>query len=539
MPVPTNIGKTVNRFNTGPDASIGPHVPVLMTNVGSVSTTKDGDVIAAKNCSGKINVLHNNCTIINSHTPQIDIQNGKMGTRIEWCDVGATNGLDTSQWGTTEVKGGDYLLYRSRLYGSVDHTRPNWGNTKVIENWFGPPFSDPNGHTGGARAHCDPFQPHNPPSGTTYGSLLIQGNKFDIFPFNQGQSYLAELNRIQGGNLKGDIGGWPATCGSLNAEYRSTKNVTMRDNYWDGNYFQFLMNQGHNDGAPQNIVFIDNIIVKRRPNYGASGQSGGSGGAFVNLGAGGSITWGRNLDAETGATIACQYKGSPNGTVRPAGPSSEYATYYTDGRQPLTGGSGGGGEEEPEVDPTVAISSPADGSVHTSGTVTFMGDAEAPTLRSAFNNFEFWIANVDRNVYPETLLDVDSATGTVNGTNITATVDGPRFNNRQGVPQTPPAGQYELILRGKRGTGMFDVVDTITVTFGDTNPPPVITPQVAFQIQVNIDANVNVNTTTGGVPPNVVRGRMIEKLIRTWDVEFYRIDSNSLVRWDGSKWVEI
>lgn len=527
MPPPTpNIGQLIGQNNTGWNANVTGHSPATLTSGGSsLSSTKDGDVIQAKDVAGTIFVNHSNVRVIDCKAWMIRIADGKAGCEMRWCEFGRTNG---NIGNTTQINGGGYLLYRCKLYGAVDHTRPNWGHTKIIENWFGPPWSCRTCHTGGARAHCDPFQPHNPPSGTTYGSLLIQGNRFDIFPFDEGTTYLTEYNRIAGGNLTGNIGGWPATCGSLNAEYSSTKNVTIRDNYFDGNYHQFLMIQNNEDGPILGTVFIDNILKKRRPVYGDTG--------FVNIGGTRSppsceVHWRNNLDADTGAPVAAYYKspGSINGTVKTAGPSGQYPSFYGTNPNP---------DPDPDPNPVVSlvVTTPSNGATHTSGTVTFLGGADTGAGDSAANYtyFNYYIESVAPDVLAKTHLDRDAA-GANTGAVLTASTTGVTFTDRAGVTQSKPAGQYLLRIEGERNDGSRPFAE-VTVTFGTVGPPAAAG---SFSIDVGVTTvtDLHVDYSGGGIPDSMVETRLRFK--QTPDPEFYAAHAETgeeLVR-SGGRWI--
>lgn len=538
MAVPTNIGKSITRFNTGWDANVSgsvSHTPATLTSAGSsLASTKDGDVIQGKSVAGTISVNHKNVRVIDCKAWMVRIADGKTGCELRWCEFGRESG---NVGNTTQINGGDYLMYRCKLYGAVDHTRPNWGNTKVIENWFGPPWSCRTCH-GGERAHCDPFQPHPPPGGTTYGSLLVQGNRFDVFPFDEGLTYLSELNRIQGGNLTqlsgtgrtgtvvSDIGGWPATCGSLNAEYSSTKNVTIRDNYFDVNAHQFLMIQNNEDGPIRGTVFIDNIIRLRRPLVGKSGYC-NIGGSRTSIDGPCEIYYRNNLDAETGEAIRAFYKTptSINGTVKTAGPSSSYPSFYTDAPPPPPD------EEPPPPDPvrTLVISSPTEGAVYTSGPVVFVGSADeaAGDTDADYSFFDYYVSYPDPTNASSTktaFVDHDQATANTGFTFSNVTAAGAVFTDRSGVQHTV-LGEANLKVVGilKSGTTTAPT-KSINVVFGDVETPPTAT-DLRFEpvIQAVMTGSPDIDSTIAGIPASEV-GRRSRKVPATFRTEWFYVD---------------
>jgi hypothetical protein len=528
MPEPSNIGTFITQTNTGWNATgVTGYTPPanLSTHTGNLQTLSNGQTISGYNVTGYINVRHDDVTIVACKGVQVRINTDKRRTKILFCEFGITTGMIEDTWGTTQIQGGDYDMRRCKLYGAIDQTRPQWGITRCWENWFGPPFSDPVGHQWPpgdppSRAHCDPCQPHKPPGNVAYDYCLFEANKFDYFPFNKGQTYLAELNRIQGGNLTGDIGGWPATCGTMNVEYGATRNHYFLGNHWDGNCFQWLMHQYQTDSGsePKGMVCGYNIIKKRWPNYGKT--------AFVNIGGSKgntAIEWGQNLNADTGTVIPCQYKGSPNGRVLAIKPRDQYPTVYGPGGGggETGGGGGGGGTENPVIQ--LAITSPEDGSTHTSGTVVFLGGADAAAGDSDANYtfFDYKVRYPDpaNSALTKTaFLDHDRNTANT-GFTFTVTSAGTTFNDRSSVSHTV-LGPATLVLEGIRNDGTVPSA-TVDVTFGEEDAPPPAATEIEFaaSITAEMEGLVEIDSTLAGIPADFVarKSELVPRnYVRVW-----------------------
>ena len=519
MPVPTNIGSFITRTNTGWNAvTSGYTIPTLSTHTGTFNTTATGQVIDAYNITGRLNVRHDNVQILRCGGVQVEVARKIRGTKIWHSTFGLVNGLIEDTWGTTLINGSDILIQRCNLFGAIDHTRPRYGKNIYVETWFGPPFSDPLGHqwppgTAPRRAHCDVCQPHSPEDGAThpYEYTLIQGCKIDTFPFNKGQTYLAELNRIQGGGLTevdwtagsggnkvADIGGWPATCGTLNVEFGDTRNHYMFDNEIDGNYFQFLMHQNQGQkGEPKGMAFGDNIIVQRRALYGDTG--------FVNVGGTNgntAIEWGRNLRKHDGATIPCFYKTGSNGRVLPLKARTDYPDFYRTNPKPDDDDDDGGGNPNPVI--SLQVESPADGSTHTSGSVLFKGSADeaAGDSDDKYSWFDYYV------IYPRPTVSDPDATATAfldhdspvsnTGFTFTVTTAGTVVTDRSSVQHTI-LGPATLQVRGTRNDGTFPTAE-VDVIFGEPTEAPEATEiEFSADITATMTGAIEIDTATGGI----------------------------------------
>lgn len=523
--VPPNPGGLITRLNTGFDANvsnsgIGAWSAVTPTGNGSgyLDTTQSGQTITEVKHNGVIRVRHPNCTIVGNDIWGIDILNGIMGTKIYFNDIGLMGGMRyNGGFGLTCIQGGDYTSVRNRIYGWIDLTRPRWGDTKHVEDWFGPPFSDPEGHkwppdTPRRRAHCDPSQPHPPPSSSlTFSSVLYENCKFEIFPFNLGQQWLDQIG------IYNET--YAATAGMINTEFGQCNNGTIRGCYFVGNCHQVMyIISGDNNTLstpPQNWAVIDNQFDDGNSGLASFGHS-----HFMNFGKHSSkptepaVTWGRNVDVRTGQTLAAFYTAprrfgtnhSWSRTIN-AGPSENYPTFYgSDG-----GGDDGGGNPNPTIQ--LKITTPAADSVHTSGTVTFVGGADtaAGDTDTAYSFMDYWISFPDEVQSGGSLgtggihLDHDKVTNN-NGflfDNITA--DGVTFTRRNGTAPETHKGRAELLIVGTRNDGTFPE-KKIEVTFGDVTPPePSQVIGFNMNITAKLEATPKLNTSLGGIPKTQVK----------------------------------
>lgn len=529
MPATPNIGEFITRFNTGFDATvsdsaIGAHSAVSVTSQGggTLHTSNSGQTITQIKFDGVIRVNHPNVTIASNDIWGVDIANGITGTKIYFNDIGLMGGMRyNAGYGLTAVQGGDYTSVRNRIYGWVDLTRPRWGHTKHVEDWFGPPFSDPQGHqwppnTARRRAHCDPSQPHPPPGGSTFGSVLYEGCKFEIFPFDLGEQWLDRID---------DYSEFlAATAGGINTEFGECSNGTVRSCYFKANCHQmtYIINGDNNTPAPKappaNWTFIDNIYDDGGSGLGSYGHS-----HFMNFGKHSSqnteptITWGRNYDKATGQALAAFYTAPRRygtnhswGKTKNAGPSSDYPTFY--GTQPDPGGGGGGGGT-PNPTIQLAITTPSPGASLTSGPVTFVGGANsgAGDSNSYYTFFDYFVAFPDE-VQPggsvgsgRIHLDHDQVGNNTGFTFSTITNDGVTFTRRGGSSPETHVGRAELIIVGTRNDGTFPE-HKIEVTFGVVEEPVPAT-EIGFRADVTatLSATPKLDTSQGGIPKAQVK----------------------------------
>lgn len=524
----SNIGTGITRFNVGMNASvsssgIGMHVPVTptsFTNSGNYTTTADGQVVAARSVpNGVIVVKHNNVTIINSEAMGVWIDTDKMGTKMQWSDFIVANGAVENDWGTTGIKGGDYTMVRCSMAGWIDHTRPQWGDTKTIETWYGPSYKDPTGHTNNTPAHCDPSQPHPPPGNQPFKSYLVQGCKFEIFPFqDRNAGYLAQIG-IYNSNLM-------STCGLVNNEFYKCPNGIFRDNHWKGNASQIVMLQngdnntttGQASGTPlppmEGWAVFDNIFdFTGQPAFGSTR-------AFCNFGnytghVAPTIEWGRNVDIN-GNTLAAFYRTvqSTNAwsKTKPAKPASEYISFYGTTAPPPPDGGGG---STPPPDPVIQlkVTDPASGgSTYQSGTLLFKGSADTASgdLDTNYDWYDYHVVFPDE-VQPngETgtgriWLDHDSPTNNTGFTFTTISSSGVTFTRRGGSAPETHLGRAQLVVVGQRKNSSTWPEAQVEVTFGDTTPPA--PPPPATNIAIQVDTNFEVRavpklkTAVGGIP---------------------------------------
>jgi hypothetical protein len=542
MPAPTpNIGQLISRTNTGPSAVVtgsSPHAAADMAlHTGNFTTSSDGEVVQAKNITGLLLIRNNNVKVTDCKARGVVISDNKEGIVVRWSEFGNATGNDTDNGGTTCFQGGGYTLYRCQFYGWVDLLRSRWGDMKVVECWLGPMYADPNGHSDGGRAHCDPNQPHPPPGGGTFKSLLMQGCRIDSFVFEKGENYLTRMGSVANG---------PATAGFINTEYGVCSNGTVRDCYIDGNYSQccYIINGDNNTHngrpadakenpgiplpPPANWVFIDNIFKSRRANSNRYGST-----SFMNFGKYAAqstpeptITWGRNVDADSGATLAAFYKTYAEGTnhswskTKNAGPSDTYPSYYTTGPPPPP--------PPPNDTVTLLVTTPADESTHTSGPLVFVGGPDAAQDDSAanYNYFNYYLeyVNAEGNVITAHL-DRDNATNNTGFTFSTITTGGVTFTDRSSVQHTV-LGEATLRIVGERKDGTGPKGE-ITVTFGEEVGPPGAT-DVEFTPTITgfMAGKITVDTTTGGIDPAFIE-RVSRSVPATYRVRFVWKDSRN------------
>lgn len=323
MPPPTpNIGQLIGSTNTGYAANVsnsylGPHSPAtLSTHTGDFNTTATGQVVENLNITGKIQVRHDNVTFRNCKARSARDDTGQKLIRKKpqffWCTIGVETGPSNSD-NVGCVYLADFLFYRCQIFGWIDLVHVLGGAPTLVENWIHSPYYNPNRGSN----HMDPIQPPGESPGSShngFSSFLCQGNRFDTWPYTGSQT---------AGSQFGNLGIKASTSGAFNIEWGICKEFVFRDNYVDGNYSQcmYALNNPAQGGMPGPIIVIDNIFKKRRsPNYGSS--------SFMN-GHQTRVTWGRNLDADSGAPIPLFYQGTSfNGIKVDAGPSSQYKTFY-------------------------------------------------------------------------------------------------------------------------------------------------------------------------------------------------------------------
>lgn len=516
-----SIGQSISLANTGPAANVassamGPHSARTLTTVtGTYNTTANGQTISDKSFTGLVLIKHDN-VIFDSCEFLADVENdakAHTGMQFLWCTVGPTTGQTGSGRGSTFRFMKSYLAFRCRLRGRIDLMHPWGGNNKTIENYFYSPLYD----TTGVSNHMDPIQPpgNNP---ARWASHLVQGNHFNLWPIANGQAV---------GSRDLDFGIKSATSGALNCEFNCDK-TTFRDNHVDGNYSQciYIINGDNNTttgnpvtsdstakqlGPPTNAVVIDNTFKMRR-GPGSGRETGNRYGesAFMNFGGTpGAVTptvvFGRNTDADTGATLAAFYTSYATGTNHAypktinAGPADQYPTFYTTTPGGVDPGSGGG---NPGV-VAMQITSPATGT-YTSGSVVLTGQANtgAGDLASNYTWYDYYIEPVDSTVSGRKQVDRDSPTNN-NGFTFNPTTAGITFVGRDTNTYTWPPGDYKLIVVGVRNDNTFPE-GSVTVTFGDTTPAPPPTPPTTVEITDTVTFDVRARpklvTALGGIP---------------------------------------
>jgi hypothetical protein len=238
------------------------------------------------------------------------------------------------------------------------------------------------------------------------------------------------------------------------------------------------------------------------------------------------VVWGRNYDADSGDTLAAFFTTYKTGTnhewsnVVNAGPSSQYPTFYTSTPLPPDDGGGSGGGQNPVV--AMKVTTPANGSVNTSGSVVFVGGADtaAGDSDTNYNYYNYYIQSVTPGVLGKTHLDRDSVTNN-NGFTFTPTSSGVIFVDRSGTTRNVPPGEYKLIIEGERKDGTRPSGE-ITVTFGtiEAPPPPPTNIQFEPKIPAIIEGRIKVNTSIGGVPRNLVQ-TVRRRVPASWREETY------------------
>jgi hypothetical protein len=516
MPATPNIGQLITSTNTGPQANVtaselGPHSPRTLTTVsGAFSTTANGQTISDKSFTGLVTIKHDNVTFDSCEFLN-DVENGDnrshTGMRFLWCDVGPLTGQVNSGRGSTLRFMKNCLVFRCRLRGRIDLYHPWGGEHDIIENYFYSTLYD----TTGVSNHMDPIQPpgNNPARWTR---MLIQGNKFNVWPIPNGAAV---------GANDGVFSPKSATSGALNCEFNCDR-TTFRDNYVDGNYAQaiYIINGDNNTtngnptthptnpgvqlGPPTNAVVIDNIFKMRRgPGSGRETNNRYGESAFVNFGGTSgavtpTVTWGRNVDADTNTTLAAFLYTYATGTNHfysktvDAGPSSQYPTFYGSG-------SGGGGPDPGVV--AMQITSPSPGT-YTSGPVVLTGQADtgAGDLASNYDWYDYFIESVEPGVLTEKQVDRDSPTNN-SGFTFNPTTNGVTFVGRDGVTYVCPPGDYKLTVRGVRKDGTFPQA-SVTVTFGTASTPPPPPTDIEFSASTDfaVQARPKLVTSVGGIP---------------------------------------
>lgn len=523
MPAPTpNMGQLVNATNTGYNASDLSAI-TLSTHTGDYNTTANGQTITGLHITGQVRVRHDDITFrrckIDKSCWNDPWTTFRRRVRFENCTIGLTGGyeakFDNSGGG---MRISDFVIYRCNIFGFEDLIHPLQGNNVIYQCYLHHPYHDlASRNQGGGDTHNDPVQMPAQyvdlkPVPLGFSSMLIQGNRFETFYFEKGQTATGTVMR------------GPATSGAFNFEFGNANNTTFRDNYVDGDYSQAIYNINGNNpgvgaGAPKGTVIIDNIFKKRRPLYGSK--------SFMNFG-GSTVVWGRNVDADDGTVLKpfyTTYQGSSNGNTTPAGPSSNYPSFTGTPPPP-----------PPPASVELVIDSPADASTHTSGSVLFHGGADTGAGDSAdnYNWFDYYaLYTNDAGNAVEAFLDHDAPTANTGFTFTGVTSAGVTFTDRAGVTRSVK-GPMTLRLRGLRKDGTVPVKD-ITVTFGTVTPPSAT--GFAVPITATTLTNLDVDQTEGGVPNELVR-----TLIRfkptpdTGSYPAHKETGQELVR-SGGRWI--
>jgi hypothetical protein len=513
----TNLGSNITRFNVGhaaevlnADGSVLHTAAALSTHTGNHTTVADGQIVQNLRITGDTLCRHKNVSYINcEHQRRVfnqfpsDHQKPPTirDTKMEWCRV-----IGNEQGGGVVLSGA--TLYRCEVTGFGDLFHPWGGHHKYIECYAGPPKQingDPS--QGGQRTHCDPWETAGGET-TNPGhlSLLIQSCKIECFPFTSGQNQYARIG------LNAPLA--PSTSGGFNFETGLCKNTTFRDNHVWGDYSQmfYILAKGQ-DGYPRPVAIFDNVFQKfaGRATYGAS--------ALLNNDGKAEVFWGRNRDYDTGATVAAFYNSPTNvrGPIKDPGPASNWPSWYIDKPPP----------PPPPPPLGVAIETPTDGSTFTTGSQVFFGKGIPPETDTA-GNFNFYDYYAENEAAGTVWLDHDRPGALNNGYTFTGiTTDGVSAVDRTTGQTKVILGETTLKMVGRRTDGTSPE-DSITVTFGEVDPPPPPPLDIAFEpsLEFEWEGVPDVDTVTGGIPDEFVK-RFFRRIPTAWRTEWYWGDNRT------------
>lgn len=198
--------------------------------VGDLVTQKDGDLIDAKNVTGKIIVKHNNVKITNFVTTGVWKDPGKTGLIMEDGKIDGQNVVENSvQWS-------EYTLRRVEVTRTIDGCKGH-GNVVIEDSWLHDnTFATGAGTGAGGYTHGDGLQ------------------------VSSGNNVVFQRNRVE--NWRGNSGVF------VDPDQGTIANVTIAGNFFSnvGNYPIFIKESASNPstGLPSNVKVTDNVIGARR-----------------------------------------------------------------------------------------------------------------------------------------------------------------------------------------------------------------------------------------------------------------------------------
>lgn len=535
----SNVGHLATTFR--PDGTLW-HEPFndgeLETHNGALSTTHDGQVIRGLKITGDLDIQHANvvvedCELLSGF--ELDARSDpSRSVLVRWCTLGNLNGvrLEGNPQKTNHANGyANYTVYRCEVYGFTDFFFLWGSNVRIVENWMHslawhqhdasqPPYD------GSGDSHCDAVQFQVGGGRGPINGTIIQGNHYELWQFDieagqkVGDNWGVLSNSVEGPGSRATSG--LAIIQNRGDQNGPVSNTTIRGNFIGGNYSHLLYNQAISGEtvAPTNTVIVGNVLRADRPKY--SYHSSVSGDPLVLRSGGSAVYWGSNLDRASGATISV-----PSGCTQAGAPSN-----YPEVDTATLGGNPGGGTVN------LVITSPANDSVHLTGTITFVGGVGEGDAFTNYRWFHFYLERtLDDGLIERYYLDRDGP-DFVNGTTITASEDGPSFTDRVKGPVSLPADDFKLVMVGER-LDDTEPFASVNVTIGDTEVVVGEDPLVSFSAEVTMDAIVDVDTSVGGVPANLVRARPKERFVKSYQVQHYRSDTGAIVKFNGTIWVEV
>lgn len=224
-PVNTTWPKDISANPTGakkPMASV----------VGDLVSTKDGEIIDAKNVTGKIIVKHNNVKITNFLTTGVWKDPDKTGLVMEDGKIDGQNVVEDA------VRWSDYTARRVEITRTIDGFKGH-GNVLIEDCWVHDLFFSTGAGTGaGGFSHNDGLQ------------------------VSAGNNVIIRRTRIE--NTRGN------SAVFVDADQKPISGVTIADNYFNnsGNYMVYVKQSASapEHGLPANITITGNIFGKR-PDY--------------------------------------------------------------------------------------------------------------------------------------------------------------------------------------------------------------------------------------------------------------------------------
>lgn len=216
------------------DSTANPTGPKkLMTAVaGDLITNTDGQIIDAKNISGKIIVKHNNVKITNFVTTGVWKDSGKTGLIMEDGKIDGQNVVEDA------VRWGDYTARRVEVTRTTDAFKAQ-GNVLIEDCWI----HDLNFQTG-AGTGAGNFS-HNDGAQTSVGNNTV-------------------VRRTRLENMRGNAGLY------TQPDQGTISNVTYDSNYLTnvGNYMIYVKESvtKPENGLPNNVIITNNIFGKH-PDY--------------------------------------------------------------------------------------------------------------------------------------------------------------------------------------------------------------------------------------------------------------------------------